>query len=384
MAEDTGQDKTEQPTPKRLREAREKGDIPRSKELSATALLVVAAIAALLFGSQVATQVANMMTTNFMLEREALFDPALMLKHLAEALWVSFSSLFGFFAMVFLAALLSPIALGGWNFSGQALQPKGSRINPLSGLKRMFSKNALVELAKAIAKFLVVGTAAVLVLLWDQKSISALVLQPIVPGMAASVEIVIWSFLLISAAMILITVVDVPYQIYAYTEKMKMTLQEVRDEMKNTEGRPEVRGRIRQLQREISQRRMMQEVPEADVVITNPTHYAVALKYTETEGAAPRVVAKGSDFVALKIREIAEAYEVQILESPPLARALYAAVEIGEEVPVGLYKAVAQVLAYVFQLRQFNEDHRGEQPQPPADAELEIPDEFRVDPGPGQ
>ncbi|HSG04697.1 MAG TPA: flagellar type III secretion system protein FlhB, partial [Marinobacterium sp.] len=238
---------------------------------------------------------------------------------------------------------------------------------------------ALVELFKAIAKFLLVGTTAVIVLLLDEPDIASLVVLPIGPGVAEALRIVIWSFLVISASMILIALVDVPYQMYAYTEKMKMTLQEVRDEMKNTEGRPEVRGRIRQLQREISQRRMMQDVPEADVVITNPTHYAVALKYSEAEGGAPLIVAKGSDFIALKIREIAEAYEVPIIESPALARALYYNTEIGDEVPVGLYKSVAQVLAYVFQLRAYRDEPKGEQPLPPSPEEIEIPAELQVD-----
>jgi len=379
MAEETGQDKTEEPTAKRLRDAREKGDIPRSKELSATVLLLAAGIAALLFGTQVAQSMAAMMGNNLALDRTVLTDPAMMIQYLIAAMYDSFSSLFGFFLMVVLAALLSPIALGGWNFSGQALAPKGSRLDPLAGIGRMFSKNALVELFKAIAKFLLVGSAAVLVLLFDQPDIASLVVLPIGPGIAEAIRIVIWSFLVISASMILIALVDVPYQIYAYTEKMKMTMQEVRDEMKNTEGKPEVKGRIRQLQREISQRRMMQDVPEADVVITNPTHFAVALKYVEGEGGAPMIVAKGSDFIALKIREIAEAYEVPILESPALARALYYNTEIGDEVPVGLYKSVAQVLAYVFQLRGYRDEAKGEAPKPPKPEEIEIPTDYRVD-----
>ncbi|NVK02735.1 MAG: flagellar biosynthesis protein FlhB [Oceanospirillaceae bacterium] len=379
MAEETGQDKTEDPTPKRLREAREKGDIPRSKELSSTVLLLAAGIAALIFGAQVAQAIAQMMRDNLILDRADVDDAAKMIEHLVAAMADSFFSLFGFFLMVFLAAVLSPVALGGWNFSGQALQPKGSRLNPISGIGRMFSKNALVELFKAIAKFLLVGTTAVFVLLFDQPDIASLVVLPIGPGIAEALRIVVWSFLVISASMIFIALIDVPFQMYSYTEKMKMTLQEVRDEMKNTEGRPEVRGRIRQLQREISQRRMMQDVPEADVVITNPTHYAVALKYSEADGGAPLILAKGSDFIALKIREIAEAYEVPILESPALARALYYNSEIGEEVPVGLYKSVAQVLAYVYQLRVYNEKPSGDEPKAPTPDEIEIPDELRID-----
>jgi len=379
MAEETGQDKTEDPTPKRLFDARQKGDIPRSKELSTTSLLLVAGLAAVIFGSQVAQAISQMMRDNFLLDRADIDDAAKMIEHLVAAIADSFFSLFGFFLMVILAAIISPIAIGGWNFSGQALQPKGSRLNPIAGVARMFSKNALIELFKATGKFLLVASAAVIVLLIDQPDIASLAILPIGPAISEALRIVLWSFLVVSATMILITLVDVPYQMYAYKEKMKMTLQEVRDEMKNTEGNPEVRGRVRQLQREMSQRRMMQDVPEADVVITNPTHYAVALKYNEAEGGAPFVSAKGSDFIALKIREIASAYDVQIIESPALARALYYNSEIGEEVPVGLYKSVAQVLAYVYQLRAHKEKPTGDEPLPPTPEDIEIPDALRVD-----
>jgi flagellar biosynthetic protein FlhB len=380
MAEETGQEKTEEPTAKRLREAREKGDIPRSKELTTTVLLLAAALSAYLFGGQVARQLSTMMRFNFELDKDTIADPGAMVAHLVQSMSDAFFSLWGLFLLLVLAALIGPIALGGWNFSGQALQPKGSRINPLSGLKRMFSLNALMELLKGMAKFGVVGSVAIVVLLLDRPEIASLAKQTVEAAMAHAVEIVIWSFLIMSAAMILVAVVDVPFQMYSYTKKLKMTLQEVKDEMKNTEGKPEVKGRIRQLQREMSQRRMMQNVPEADVVITNPTHYAVAIRYDQARGNAPFVVAKGADFVALKIRELAEEHDVPVLSSPALARALYHAAEIDEEVPVGLYKSVAQVLAWVYQLKRYKQRLESDRPEPPAESDIEIPDGLRVDP----
>ena len=378
MADESGQEKTEDPTPKRIREAREKGDVPRSRELGATVLLLAAAASALIFGDLVAHRMADMMGGNLALERDTLFDSSMMLAYLARSMFDALLALSGFFGLVLLAAIVGPIALGGWNFSGQAVQPKGSRINPLSGLKRMFSLKALIELVKALAKFLLVASIAILVLKVMQPRLMALGAQDVMPAIGDAVEIVIWTFLLISASLILISLLDVPFQLYDYSKKMKMTLQEVKDEMKNTEGKPEVKGRIRQLQREIAQRQMMGKVPEADVVITNPTHYAVALKYDPASGQAPVVLAKGVDFVALKIRELAQEHEVPMLSAPPLARALYQHTELGQEIPAGLFKAVAQVLAYVYQLRSYRK-RESAAPTQVRDDDLDIPDDLRFD-----
>lgn len=379
MAEETGQEKTEQPTEKRIKDARQKGDIPRSRELASTALLLASAAAAILFGGNVAATMISIMQESFTLDRQDVFDTARMFTHLGEALYEGFFSLWGFYLLTLLAALLSPIALGGWNFSGQAIQPKGSRINPLSGLKRMFSLKALIELFKALAKFLLVGAFAIMVLWLDRPDLFALAREAVEPAIVHSLQILGWSFLVMSLSLIIISLIDVPFQLYDYNKKLKMTLQEVKDEMKNTEGKPEVKGRIRQLQREISQRKMMSEVPEADVVITNPTHYAVALKYDQGGSGAPRVVAKGVDFVALKIREIAQEHDVPLLSAPPLARALYHATEIGDEIPAGLYQSVAQVLAYVFQLKRYRK-RLEEAPEPLRDEDIDIPEEYRKDP----
>ena len=280
MAEDSGQEKTEQPTSKRLQDAKEKGDVARSKELTTTVLLLSAAAAAMMFGGVVADKMAGMMKFNFSLDREAVMDPALMFIHLGYSLSEALQALFGFFLVLLTAAIVGPLALGGWNLSMKAMAPKLSRIDPLAGIKRMFSLKALLELFKALAKFLVVGSLSFLVLYFSRQALFSLGTQDVFPAMSHATELVIWAFLVMSSTMIIISLVDVPFQIYDHTEKLKMTLQEVKDEMKNSEGKPEVKGRIRQLQREISQRKMMSAVPEADVVITNPTHYAVAICFT--------------------------------------------------------------------------------------------------------
>ena len=376
MAEESGQEKTEEPTPKRLREAREKGDVPRSKELTTTVVLMTAVLAVMIFGGQLAERMLGMMESNFILDRQSIFDVNKMLSHFEISVWDAVIGVSGIFGMIAVAALIGPIALGGWNFSGQSLAPKGSRINPLAGIKRMFSLKSLVELFKALAKFSLVGGAA-LIILWNIRTdilqISSFESRP---AIEAALAIITWVFMALSATLILIAAVDVPFQIHDYAEKMRMTMQEVKDEMKNTEGKPEVKGRIRQLQREIAQRQMMKEVPEADVVITNPTHYSVALKYDGDNRGAPIMVAKGADFVALKIREIAAEHDVPVLQAPPLARAIYHSTEINEEIPSELYMAVAQVLAYVFQLKRFKK-HQDEKPSRLDVDDLPIPDEFK-------
>lgn len=377
MAEqDSGQEKTEEPTSKRLADAREKGDIARSKELNTTVLLLAAAGGFLVLGSHVGAGLAAVMEFGFDLSRQDIFDPQMMVAHLVASVAEMGWRLSLLFLILLVAALAGPIALGGWNFSAQAMAPKFSRLNPLEGIKRMFSLKALVELFKGLAKFLVVGSLCVVILLAQEKDLLSLANEAAIPAMRHGLEILGWAFLLMCSTMLLITAVDVPYQLYDYQQKLKMTLQEVKDEMKNTEGKPEVKGRIRQLQREMSQRRMMSEVPQADVVITNPEHYSVALKYAEDKSAAPIVVAKGQDQIALKIREIAREYHVPIVTAPPLARAIYFNTELDDEIPEGLYVAVAQILAYVYQLKEYQRQ-RG--PRPSDLGDLPIPDELRHD-----
>jgi flagellar biosynthetic protein FlhB len=320
--------------------------------------------------------VKGIMRFNFSLSREVVFDTDLMLLQLADSAINSVIVLLPFFGVVTLAALIGPTALGGFIFSGKAIAPKFSRMDPLKGLARMFSVNSLVELVKSIAKVLLVGSTAYMMLVFYQSDLLGLAKGDLEPAIAQMMTIIGWSVLIVSASMILVVAIDVPYQIFDHSNKMKMTFQEVREEMKDTEGKPEVKGRIRQMQRQLAQRRMMSAIPEADVVITNPEHFSVALKYDVDGGGAPIVVAKGVDFMAMKIREVANAHGVMILPLPPLARSIYFTTEVDQEIPSKLYLAVAQVLAYIFQLRAHKKG-QGKRPKPLA--EIELPREVLYD-----
>ncbi len=370
-----GQEKTEDPTPKRIQEAREKGDVPRSKDLNTMLLTLVAAAALLTLGPIIAEVLKEVFRYNFSIARVDLFDTQGMFRHLTHSAKESLMGMLPTMSVLVLAALIAPISLGGWNFSTKALAPKFSRLNPIEGIKRLFSLNSLVELFKSIGKVSVVGVSAVLVFLAYRMELPYLAWMAPEYAFGRMVEILAWVAIWVSSSLILIVLIDVPFQLHQYNEKMRMTLQEVKDEMKNTEGKPEVKGRIRQLQREMANRRMMSDVPQADVIITNPTHYAVALKYDDAgEIGAPELLAKGGDELAMKIREIAEANEIPVLQIPPLSRAIYYSTEIGDVIPEGLYMAVAQVLAYVYQLKQSKSGkagHPGKTPSP------EIPSEYK-------
>jgi flagellar biosynthetic protein FlhB len=377
MAEsESGQDKTEDPTDKRLRESREKGEVIRSKELNTFAVMLAGTGACLVFGGALAQTLLQIMRKSFDMPREVLLNDHNMAVYLLQSGTSAFLAAQPIFLVLLLAALLGPICLGGWLFSPGAMAPKFSRMNPLAGIKRMFSMHSVMELLKALGKFVLVLLVAVVVLYKDQAQLLAIAQEPLEQAIIHSVQVVGWSSVWMALGLALIAVIDVPIQLYQGKQKLMMTKQEIRDEYKESEGRPEVKGRIRQLQREASQRRMMANVPQADVIITNPTHYAVALRYDPEQGGAPTLVAKGTDFVALKIREIAVAHEIQLLESPALARSIFYSTEVDGQIPAGLYMAVAQVLAYVYQIRQYRAG-RGKRPQPLKD--LPIPDDLQRD-----
>jgi flagellar biosynthetic protein FlhB len=377
MAEsESGADKSEEPTGKRLEESRKKGQIARSKELNTLAVTLTGTVALIIFGAYMGNVLMDIMRGNFSLPREVLMSERSMALYLLASGKEALLAMQPFLIALLIASIVGPIALGGWLFSTEALQPKASRMNPLAGLKRMFSVQALVELLKALAKFLVILAVALVVLAVDQDDLLAIANEPIEPAILHSLKVVGWSAFWLSCGLILIAAVDAPFQLWSHKQQLKMTKQEVRDEYKDTEGKPEVKGRIRQLQREMAERRMMQAVPQADVVITNPTHFAVALKYDPEKGGAPLLLAKGGDFLALKIREIAQEHKVMVLESPGLARAVYYSTELDQEIPAGLYLAVAQVLAYVYQLRQYQAG-KGKRPGPLPD--LPIPPDLRRD-----
>ena len=337
------------------------------------AILMVGIGGLLVFGDTIAIGLKGIFTSNLTLSRADIFEADAMVRHLSASIVEGAYTLLPLFIVLLLAALIGPIALGGWVLSGKSLQPKFSRIDPLAGLKRMFSARALMELLKATAKFLLVSLLAVVILYALTPEILAIGKQETQLGMIQALWLVGWAVLGMSAATIIIAALDIPFQLWDHMRKLKMTRQEVKDEHKSTEGKPEVKSRIRQLQYDMSQRRMMSAVPQADVVITNPEHYAVALRYNSDDMHAPVLVAKGADHVAQKIREVAAAHDVPILSAPPLARAVFYNTELEEQIPAGLYVAVAQVLAYVFQLTRHGKRKAGPLP------ELPIPDSLRHD-----
>ncbi len=361
---DSGQEKTEQPTPKKLRDAKKKGQVPRSKELNSMTVMVFGSIGLLFMGSHMIAGIRDFMAKGFRLSRDEVFSQQVLLERFTTTVIDALAAIGPFMFLMTVVAIFTPVAIGGWTFSTDALAFKTDRINPLTGLKRIFSSKGLMELIKAMAKFLVVSVVAVTFLWSKADDFLGLGTQSLALSLHNGAWLIGTSFLVVSSTLILIAAIDVPFQLWDHSQKLKMTLQEVRDEMKDTEGKPEVKSRIRQVQQEMAQRRMMEAIPEADVIITNPTHYAVALKYDHDNMAAPLVLAMGKDLIALKIREIAAFHEIEIFEAPPLARTLYANCKIDREIPSHLYFAVAQVLAFVFQLRIARE-HGSEMPDRP-------------------
>ena len=377
MAEsESGADKTEDPTEKRKKDSREKGEIARSKELNTLAIMLAGSAGLLIFGGALAQDMMELMRYNFSLSRDVLLNPDSMGAFLLHSGKIALIALQPVLLTLLIAALVGPISLGGWLFAAGSLAPKFSRMNPAAGIKRMFSAKALVELLKALAKFFIILIVALLVLKSDIDDLLRIAHEPLELAVIHSLQVVAWSALWMACGLILIAAVDVPVQLWESHQKLLMTKQEVRDEHKDQEGRPEVKQRIRQVQREMSQRRMMAAIPDADVIITNPTHYAVALKYDPETGGAPMLLAKGSDFLALKIREIGAKHNILLLESPALARSIYYSTELEQEIPAGLYLAVAQVLAYVYQIRQYQAG-KGKRPDPLKD--LPIPADLRRD-----
>ena len=373
MAENQdGQEKTEEATPKRKEEARKKGQVPRSRELTTMAMLLMAAIGMTFMGERMVVQLGDVMRLGLVVERAKIFDPWTAIELFGRALSLGVMLMLPFLVLMVVTALAAPVALGGWSFSAEALAFKFDKLNPVTGLKRIFAARGVMELVKALAKFLLIGLIGALLLWYFLPQLMGLGREEPAVGLAHAGQILARSFVILSASLALIAAIDVPFQLWDHAKNLKMTRQEVRDEHKNTEGKPEVKAKVRTLQREIAQRRMMSEVPKADVVITNPTHYAIALRYDADKMAAPVVVAKGVELVASQIRTVAVAHRVPIFEAPPLARALYYSTEIEQQVPAGLYLAVAQVLAYVFQLRATARG--GPVPAPPED--LPVPDDF--------
>lgn len=376
MAEsESGQERTEEATAKRQETAREEGQIARSRELNTMFILLAGSVGLMIYGPALIHALRDQMRFSFTFSRAAAFDTQVATAYFWDSVFAVGSAVLPLLILLTLAAIAGPVALGGWLFSSSGLIPKFSRIDPFAGIKRIFSVNALVELVKSIAKFLVLAGLAYILIASLEQHLLQLGMQTLESAMADALHMTIWSVLGVSCGMILIALIDVPYQLFEHNRKLKMTKQEVKEEMKDSEGKPEVKGRIRQLQREMARRRMMEAVPTADVIVTNPEHFSVALRYDSGRAGAPVVVAKGADQVALKIREIANAHKVLILPAPTLARAIYYTTEIEQEIPGSLYMAVAQVLAYVFQLKSY----RPGRDRRPVLPDLPVPDDLVFD-----
>lgn len=365
MADDKQQqDRTEEPTPKRLADARKKGDVPRSRELTMAGVSVTGAASMLLLSGPIGSQLIDSFKSGLIVERAQLADDGFLVQAFAELASQSFFALMPLAFVLLTAVFASAALIGGWSFSTKAMAFKLERMSPLKGIKRIFSANGLNELVKAMAKFSIIAAIAVAWLWWLVNDLVGLGRQPVATAIQRALEICGTSLLVISCGLIFIAVFDVPFQLWNYKKKLKMTRQEIRDEFKETEGRPEVKSRIRALQQQIATRRMMEELPTADVVITNPTHFAVALKYDDARMAAPTVLAKGKGLIAKRIREIATESKVPLFSAPPLARALFSSTEIGQEIPAKLYTAVAQVLAYILQLNEAIRPSQGQLARP--------------------
>ena len=372
MAEESDLEKTEEPTGRRLEQAREKGQVPHSRELGTFLVLMTAGAVFWMMGSWFMQRSMVIARKAFTLETQFMLEPAMMVPRLFDISVDTLIVFSPFLALLVLASVLPPFFLNAWVFSIQALVPDLNRMNPLTGLGRMFSWNSLMELGKAVLKAILIGGVAVLLIWKERDEIFGLLGEPLESGLVHGGNLVIFSFLILASTLVLVVAADVPFQLWQYFEKLKMTKEEVKQEMKEMMGDPHVKGRIRSLQMQAARKRMMSAVPQANVIVTNPTHYAVALSY-QTGMAAPKVVAKGVGAVALKIREIAAVHAIPIMESPPLARALYKHADLDSPIPSALYNAVAEVLAYIYQLASWRQQG-GIYPVPPRD--LPVPPEL--------
>ena len=350
MAENSSAEQTEDPTARKLRNARDEGQVARSVELPAAAVTIGAILTLFFMGGYWIKQMAEIFSSGFKFDRKTLDNPDLMVTAFAHQIGEAFLLIVPVLLVTAIMAILSSGATGGYLFSLKSTLPKFSKLSLLSGFKRMFGANAAIELLKAILKF-----SLVTIVLWalvsrQMDKMMQLGQMAIEPALAAAGWMIAESALWLSLSLLVIALIDAPYQKYTFIKRMRMTKQEVKDEMKDMEGQPEVKQQIRRRQREMANNRMIQKVQDADVVITNPEHFAVALSYDPTGDGAPILLAKGSDYMAARIREEAEKHGVEIFAAPPLARALYFSTEADQPVPESLYLAVAQVIAYVFSL----------------------------------
>ncbi|MDQ7075275.1 MAG: flagellar biosynthesis protein FlhB [Gammaproteobacteria bacterium] len=377
MAEnESGQDKTEDPTPKRLNDAKKKGQVARSKDLATMTMTLFGSVGILFLGPSMLEQLQAILADSFVISAQNSRDVHYLYASMSKIIINFIVLLIPFLLLMFFIAAVSPLLLGGWVFSAKSIAFKINKVNPFSGLKRIFSVNGLVELLKAFLKFVLVALIAFWVILDSLDQLLSLSQYSFFVSLEETFELLVWGVIFFAMGLVVIAFIDVPFQLFQHKKKLKMSKQEIRDEMKDTEGKPEVKSRIRQLQQQMAQSRMMEEVPNADVIIVNPTHFSVALRYDQKTMRAPLLVAKGTDLIAHKIQEVAALHEVEVVESAPLARSLFVNTDLNEAIPGPLYMAVAQVLAFVFQLRAA----RAAGKQAPPIPQPEIPHEYQVEP----
>lgn len=375
MADEQDLERNYPATPRRLEQARERGQVARSRELSNAAIAFAAAITLSTLGPALFTRCAELMKSGLSLDRAAAFDPDRMTQALAGLAEGSVFAILPVLAVTLLATLASPLLLSGWVFSGKSLAPDFARLDPLRGLKNVASTHALVELVKALIKCALLAALGTWSIAHAFDELQALAVQDVTGATMRLGSLVGTGFFALVGGLALIAGIDVPYAIWRHRHGLRMTREEIRQELREAEGDPQLKARVRSLQRAAARKRMMAAVPNATVIVTNPTHYAVALLYDETM-RAPRVVAKGMDKVAQRIRELGAGHGVPLLEAPAVARALHRHADLDAEIPQTLYAAVAQVLAYVYQVRLWKRQG-GRMPSPPAD--LPVPE--GLDPG---
>ena len=379
MAEESAQEKTEEPTARKLQKAREDGQVARSQELPGAAVMIGAVTTMVLMGGWLITSLTAVFKAGFVFDNKTLLSPDLLPLTFGSQAVQAYLVVVPVFLVTIVLAILASGATGGYLFSLKSIAPKASKINPLEGFKRMFGIKALVELTKALLKFSLVTGVLALMININLEALVQIGRMPLEPALHAAGEMVVKSALYVTLSLIVIAGIDVPWQKHEFMKRMRMTKQEIKDEYKDIEGRPEVKAQIRRRQREMSNQRMMANVKDADVVITNPSHFAVALAYDPTGDGAPTLVAKGADLIAARIREEANTHGVYIFEAPPLARALYYTTEVDRSIPEGLYVAVAQVIAYVFSLGTVTPGKPGmARPKPEVPADMHFDENGRL------
>lgn len=370
MADDSDLDKSEQPTDSKIKKAKEKGQIPRSRELTSLIILLVGITLFSMIGANLVGNLIVIIKTAMKVSNHVL-DDKLIIFNLVNLFTAGFWSILPIFLGLVIVAILAPLCIGGLLFSLQSIKPNFKKLNPIAGFGRLFSTKIFSELLKSILKVVLISAACALFLLHQFSTILALPNMYLSNALAKAAQLIMICGLFAVISLIPMVGFDIFYQIWSNLKKLRMSKQEIKDEFKEQEGNPQIKGRIRQVQQAMARRRMMNDVSKANVIITNPTHYAVALQYDEKTMAAPKLLAKGTDNTALRIKEIASEHDIPQLEAPPLARALYRHGEIGQTIPTELYTAVAQILAWVYQLKHWRK-HGGNKPAKPNN--LPIPD----------